>query len=276
MTLTNKAIWYIETHLRDPFTLENVARHVGVSRFHLSRAFQVSTGITVMAYVRARRMTEAAKVLAAGAPDILSVALSVGYQSHEAFTRAFRDAFQQAPSDVRRTGLPEPSRLQEPILMNEKLIDHLGEPRFENAPEIHVTGLAETYAGDASAAGIPEQWQRFVPHMGNVPGQTSGVTYGICRMDGEEMTYIAGAETDGTSDAPGELTKITLAPQRYAVFRHEGHISEIRRTWATIFEKWFPASGVTRAEAPDFERYSADFDPMAGTGYVEIWIPVEG
>ena len=276
MTLVNKALWYIETHIREPFSLDSVADHVGVSRFHLSRAFSASTGMTVMAYARARRMSEAAKVLSAGAPDILSVALSVGYSSHEAFTRAFADTFNLPPSSVRSAGHLKAAQLQEPILMDETLIKDLGEPRFENAGAIHVTGLAETYSGDASAAGIPEQWQLFVPYLGNIAGATSGVTYGICTMHGEAMTYIAGAETDGMSDAPGELTTITLAPQRYAVFRHEGHISDIRRTWATIFETWFPASGATRAEAPDFERYSADFDPIAGTGYVEIWIPIEG
>jgi AraC family transcriptional regulator len=46
-----------------------------------------------MRYVRGRRLTEAAKVLSDGAPDILTVALDAGYGSHEAFTRAFRDQF---------------------------------------------------------------------------------------------------------------------------------------------------------------------------------------
>ena len=54
------------------------------------RAFAAATGFSVMRYVRARRLSEAARALAAGAPDILSLALDADYGSHEAFTRAFR------------------------------------------------------------------------------------------------------------------------------------------------------------------------------------------
>ena len=54
-----------------------------------------------MRYARARRLTEAARVLAKGAPDILNVALEADYGSHEAFTRAFRDHFGMTPEAVR-------------------------------------------------------------------------------------------------------------------------------------------------------------------------------
>jgi AraC-like DNA-binding protein len=51
--------------------------------------------------MRGRRLSEAARVLANGGPDILSVALDFGYGSHEAFTRAFRDQFGLTPESVR-------------------------------------------------------------------------------------------------------------------------------------------------------------------------------
>ena len=57
-----------------------------------------------MRYVRGRRLTEAAKALSNGAPDILSVALDAGYGSHEAFTRAFRDEFGVTPETIRAQG----------------------------------------------------------------------------------------------------------------------------------------------------------------------------
>ena len=51
-----------------------------------------------------RRLSEAARVLANGSPDILTVALDFGYGSHEAFTRAFRDQFGMTPESVRAQG----------------------------------------------------------------------------------------------------------------------------------------------------------------------------
>ena len=275
MTPVNTAIWYIESHMRDQISLSSVAEAAGVSRFHLARAFAAATGHSVMGYTRARRMAEAAKTLKAGAPDILSVALSFGYNSHEAFTRAFRETFGVTPAEFRAHPKTNSPNLQEPIQMSGNLLDDLDNPRFEEGSELLITGLAATYKGEESAAGIPAQWQRFVPHMGHIPGQTSGVTYGVCAMEEDSMTYICGVETSASDEIPDGLTRMTLAAQRYAVFRHMGHVSNIRQTWATIFEKWLPGADVTRANAPDFEWYSADFDPIANTGQIEIWIPVD-
>src|ERR1700712_4825355 len=97
----DRAIWFIESHLTDDLTLTRIAAIAGVSRYHMVRAFGVTTGRGVMGYVRARRLTKAAHVLADGAPDILMVALDAGYGSHEAFTRAFRDRFGLTPEALR-------------------------------------------------------------------------------------------------------------------------------------------------------------------------------
>ena len=96
-----KALWFIETRLADDISLAEIACFAGVSRYHLLRAFGVATGQSVMRHVRGRRLTEAARHLAAGAPDILTVALDAGYGSHEAFTRVFRDQFGLTPEAVR-------------------------------------------------------------------------------------------------------------------------------------------------------------------------------
>jgi len=54
MNPAQKALWYIESHLAEPLTLDDVAGVAGVSRFHLVRAFATATGFSVMRYVRAR------------------------------------------------------------------------------------------------------------------------------------------------------------------------------------------------------------------------------
>jgi AraC family transcriptional regulator len=69
-----KAIWFIESHFARDITLDEVAGVCGLSRFQMSRLFSHATGMTVTAYVRGRRLTEAVRALAKGAPDILAVA----------------------------------------------------------------------------------------------------------------------------------------------------------------------------------------------------------
>src|SRR6202051_2125329 len=106
MNPAQKALWFIESHLADALTLDEIAGGGGVSRFHMVRAFAAATGLSVMRYVRARRLSEAARALAGGAPDILSLALDADYGSHEAFTRAFRDHFGVTPDADRSSTCP--------------------------------------------------------------------------------------------------------------------------------------------------------------------------
>src|SRR3979411_3453749 len=101
MNPAQKALWFIESHLADTLTLGEIAGGAGISRFHIIRGFAAATGLSVMRYVRARRLSEAARALAGGAPDILQLALDADYGSHEAFTRAFRDHFGVTPETVR-------------------------------------------------------------------------------------------------------------------------------------------------------------------------------
>ena len=70
-----RALWFIENRLGGEISLESIAKSVGVTDHHLARAFGAVTGQTLMRYVRGRRLTEAARSLAAGEPDILQVAL---------------------------------------------------------------------------------------------------------------------------------------------------------------------------------------------------------
>src|SRR3979490_436371 len=131
MNPAQKARCFIESHLADTMTLDEVAAIAGISRFHMVRAFAAATGLSVMRYVRARRLSEAARALADGAPDILSLALDADYGSHEAFTRAFRDHFGITPEAVRSSTRLDNLKLQEPILMDSTLTDNLQPPRFE-------------------------------------------------------------------------------------------------------------------------------------------------
>jgi AraC family transcriptional regulator len=276
MTPVGKALWYIESHFAGEISLDQVAAAGGVSRYYLSRAFAEATGFPVMQYVRARRLSEAAGALAAGAPDILSVALEAGYGSHEAFTRAFRDQFGQTPEAVRAERNVATLSLVEPIKMDETMLTQLEPPRFENGKTLLIAGLSERYDCDSSKA-IPSQWQRFMPYIGNIPGQIGRTAYGVCCNSDEEgnFDYICGVEVADFSELPPELSRLRIPARRYAVFTHPDHISTIRRTVNTIWNKWLPESGYEVADAPDFERYGPEFDPKTGTGGVEIWIPLE-
>ena len=272
-----RALWYIESHLAEPMTLDEIAAVSGVSRFHIVRAFSAAVGLSVMRYVRARRLTEAARSLGKGAPDILSLALEADYGSHEAFTRAFRDQFGTTPEAVRAATCVSHLQLQEPILMDSTMLDHLAPPRFETAKTFLVAGPAERIFCDNGAM-IPGLWHRFNQEVADTPARVGQdrVAYGVCCNgdDAGNFDYIAGIEVADFSDLPRRFGRIRIPEQRYAVFTHSEHVASIRRTVNTIWNQWLPTSGLEAADAPNFERYGETFDPATGEGGFEIWIPV--
>ncbi|CAG4920564.1 AraC family transcriptional regulator [Paraburkholderia gardini] len=276
MNPVGKALWFIESHYASDITLDDIATCGCVSRFHLSRAFEAATGRTVMRYVRSRRLSDAARALADGAPDILAVAVEAGYGSHEAFTRAFRDQFGVTPEAVRAHGTVCNIELVEPLKMDESFLEDLAPPRIETGKPLLVAGLSGRYHYERND-GIPAQWQRFGPSIGKIPGQVGQVAYGVCfnNDDAGNFDYLCGVEVADFSALPADLARVRIGEQRYAIFEHRDHISAIRRTWNTIWNKWLPESGHEIADAPVFERYSERFNPTTGMGGVELWIPLK-
>jgi AraC family transcriptional regulator len=276
MNAVEKALWFIESHFAGEITLEEVANTVGVSRFHITRAFGTATGHSIMRYVRGRRLTEAAKALSRGAPDILSVALDAGYGSHEAFTRAFRDEFGVTPEMIRAQGHLKKIEVVEPVKMDETLLIKLEPPRLENGKRLLIAGIGARYTCESSA-GIPSQWQGFVPHLGHIPGQISRTAYGVCcnNDDAGNFDYVCGVEVKDFLRIPADWSRVRIPEQKYAVFAQRDHISTIRSTWNTIWNEWLPNSDYEVADATDFERYGEQFDSTTGMGGFEIWIPIK-
>lgn len=274
VNVSSKSLWYIESHLSEELTLESIAGAVGVSRFHLSRAFTVSTQLSLASYIRARRLSMAAKALASGAPDILTVALDSGYGSHEAFTRAFRQQFGLAPEQLRQQGLGDIT-LQEPLRMDQNSTTPLKAPRIVDGDTILIFGLGRHYSG--TNAGMPAQWSEFLPHLGHIEHQLGNIAYGvICNCDeAANCDYITGVAVSQFPARPSEFTHLRIPPQKYAVFEHCDHISAIASTWKAIWEKGLADAGYQAADGPSFERYDEKFDGRTGLGGLEIWVPVK-
>jgi AraC family transcriptional regulator len=276
VSVTARAIWYIESHLSGDLSLEAVAGAAGVSRFHLSRAFSMTVGCALASYVRARRLSLAARALGGGAPDILAVALDAGYGSHEAFTRAFRQQFGLTPDELRERGSVAGLDLMEALNMhtNAGKTTLIAPPRVVPSDALLIFGLGEHYV--KSNAGIPSQWDRFVPYLGNIPGQIGNVTYGVIGNTDEagSIDYICGVQVREFPSHPAEFTRLRIPPQTYAVFEHRDHVSSMQSTWQAIWNDGLSSAGHEATDGPAFERYGERFDGRTGLGGFEIWIPI--
>src|SRR5215510_10514197 len=93
---------YIRTHIHEPLNREVLAQVAGFSVPHFHRVFTAHVGESAISYVRRLRMERAGRKLRMGAVDITEVALAAGYDSHAAFSKAFRQQFGLSPSEFRQ------------------------------------------------------------------------------------------------------------------------------------------------------------------------------
>ena len=271
-----KAIWFIEFHSDQPIDLDAVASSTGLSRFHLTRAFAEVTGHSVMRYLKGRRLTEAARELAKGAPDILNVALDAGYGSHEAFTRAFRDQFGVTPESVRAQAGVDGLALVEAFRRDQSMGTTIEAPRIEKGELMLIAGYAERITHE-NVASIPRLWQKLGPHIGNTRNEIPGYAYGVkMNPDDDGFEYLAGIRVSSFEGLPPDFRTERLPAHTYAVFVHRGHISTIRNTMMAIWNEYLPNSDLRVIDAPEFESYGRFFDTGSGKGDVEIFIPIEG
>ena len=277
MQITNKAIWMIERNFSRPLSLAEIAATCAVSPFHLAHAFAGATGQSVMQYVRSRRLSAAATALADGATDILELALTSGYGSHEAFSRAFKTQFGTTPEAVRKSGSTATLPLVPAMSMIEEAPIEIASARLEEPGPLGFVGQLARH-NFVGLQDIPAQWQHFMRRYGEIPDKAAGIPVGVSiGFDGDGwFDYLSAAQVSAAAQAPSGMTRIDIAPQRYAVFQHRAHIATIRSTYAGIWNHWLPANRWTALDAPILERHHADFDTRTGLGGVEIWIPFAG
>ena len=106
-----------------------------------------------------------------------------------------------------------------------------------------------------------------------------GVCYDMPKRDDvsrEEMRYDAAVTVVSQAQATKEVSVGTLSGGKYAVFLHEGPLSELENTWRSIYTEWLPSSGERLRDVPPYERYNtcpAETSPM--NLRTAIYIPLE-
>ena len=274
MSLTLKALWHTESlWIEDDAWLSDIADHCGVSQYHLNRAFSAAFGCGPMRYLRARRLSEAAKGLASGRLTATDAALFAEYASTAAFSRAFTTEFGATPSKVRLSGDTKDLSLINPKTLELPMPFDLPAPRLETIEPFHVAGIMHRYIRE-SVSGIPSLRAEFIAHFGNIDGERPGAAFGVCLDgDGTGFSHMAWVEVAKGGGAP-ELETCKMAGGRFAVFDIDEHVSDIHKVAHAIFGEWLPRSDYELGQSQDFERHEDRFDPMTGSGVIEIWVPV--
>jgi AraC family transcriptional regulator len=276
------AVDYIEERLAGKLNLNMIAEQALFSPWQFHRMFTFMVGIPVMAYVRARRLSVAARALMSTKRRMVEIALDAGYESQQAFTRAFVKAFGVTPGACRRSGeLPDMLCLVE-AWSYERRMEMDIKPDLVTIEDFWVVGMGVTTSVEENMKDfvIPKLWERFMPFMEKgVPGRTDDHTsYGVCDGDGTRFKYLAGVPV-GKDTAPSDgLEKQHVPGGRYAVFVHRGEVGEgklegLSKTFQYIYNQWLPGSEYEYdMDRVDFEKYGPAF--CAEPPEMELYIPI--
>ncbi len=289
LTPVQRALDYVENNLMEHLTLQDVAQLAGFSPYHFLRIFRSLTGDTLGSYIRRRRLTSASQRLVDTKDQIVYIAFDYGFESQEAFTRAFKKQFGLPPAKYRakkiNTVAFEKNRL------TENGLKHLSSKRLNIEPEIveknsfGVVGIeGRTNLTDNK---IPELWTRFLPRRVEIKKRINTETaYGICKTDPDfninsitretEFTALVCVEAGSCSDIPDGMRRYTVSASKYAVFTHKGGLSELHHTYDFIYGTWAQNTDQVLSGINDFERYDERFNPIAQeNSEIDIFIPVK-
>ncbi|MCE5287287.1 MAG: AraC family transcriptional regulator [Pelosinus sp.] len=276
----NEAVDYLEANITEKLDIEKVAKLALSSPYHFQRMYHMITGITVAEYVRRRRLTLAAQDIISG-EKVINVAFKYGYETPEAFTKAFGKMHGMSPTAARELGasLKAYPKLSFHIsIKGEKDMNY----RIVDKESFIVVGKQRriSMADGKNFAQVPAFWQDCM---------NDGSYEWICEKAGElgvfgvskdfdkykdEFNYMIAVENI-TEDLPEGYISVQIPAAMWAVFESIGALPQAAQELTRrIFTEWLPSTGYQHACAPELEIYPQG-DMYSKDYRCEIWLPIK-
>jgi AraC family transcriptional regulator len=253
-----KVVGYICAHLQDELSVDHLSGVAGFSKFHFHRQFSEYTGFTVAQFVRITRLKRAAYQLAFDdRRPIIEIALDAGFSAPESFSRAFKEAQGQTPTEFRRAPrwaawardqtLPTPTRSNS---MNPDLI------QFE---ETRVAVLEHRGPAEHLLVSVGRfiAWRKSCQDSPNATSRTLGIAYDDPRTTNpEDFRFDICGELKGPlHENDAGIVEKCIPGGRCAVARHIGSTDAIGQTVHALYATWLPQSGEQLRDFPCFFHY---------------------
>lgn len=260
----------IEANLDGDLSAEQLAQVAAFSPFHFHRVFRGMVGESVKQHVKRLRMERAAFQLNYAQEAVTNVALEAGYDSHEAFTRAFHKHFGCAPRDYAGSENAKRSRDFEPG-QSERTVELRTRPpmRVAYVRSIGpVASIAEAYGalfGFVAAQGI------------DVVGGGLGISYDDPVItDPARLRFDAAVPVSDEVQGDGPVLTRTVPGGSFAVTRFQGPYTDMHAAYVDVVGRWFPRSNHEPADAGCLEFYLNDPRTTAPADLLtEIWVPMK-
>ncbi|CAI6085477.1 AraC family transcriptional regulator [Cohnella sp. JJ-181] len=273
----NNAIDYIESNLTESISYEKIAQIACCSTYHFQRMFPFITGFPLSEYIRRRRLTLAAFDLQTTDIKVIDVAMKYGYDSPEAFARAFKALHGIVPVSARENGVSLKAfpRLSFHISIRGDVEMNY---RIEQRESFEMFGVYGLINDDQQTAfmEVPEFRKKCdddgsVKQLNELLGRFGDTVLHAALYDHtkESFKYMICYNLPKGLELPEKFTKLSVPALTWAIFPDP--LYDLQKLWVRIYSEWFPTSEYEQAEGPSFEMYYG----MAGSATAEIWIPIK-
>lgn len=276
----SKAIEYMEDHITEDLTVNDIAKAASISPFYFQSGFSMLCGYTIAEYMRQRRLTLAGSELVSTDNKIIDVAMKYGYESPDSFTKAFTRFHGATPTAVRRNGAMV--RAFSPLkisfsLKGGSIMDY----KIVEKEAFTVMGAARTFNYDTCKQEIPRFWQR---HYETGKGEFVCGMYGINideSMGSDEFEYLIADDFSQGKEVPEGFVTRTIPKHTWAVFPCKGSMPKaLQEVSQKIYSEWLPnckdyniAAGYCIELYTDVRNYPKGNEDE--NYYSEMWIPVK-
>lgn len=276
----NTTIEYIENHLLDELHMPVIAKVAGTSENDIQKTFYALTGMSIVEYVRRRRLSLAGYELQKGEQTVLDIALKYGYTSPDSFTRAFKQMHGITPSAVKKGGCLLKSYGKITFVLTIRGVNAMNY-KILKKNKMRIVGFKKWFSTENNNQmnEIPKMWDSLTEEMKNriiALSDNDGVV-GLCAdMYDGGFDYWIGCMS--SKECPEDLDEITISASSWAVFEVIGSMRPIpnpmQEIWKRIYSEWLPNSVYEHAMLPEIEYYSKG-DMLSDDYKSEIWIPVK-
>jgi AraC family transcriptional regulator len=282
-----RSLVYIQNHLDETVSLEDLAAVAHFSPYHFHRIFRGMVGESVMEHVRRLRLERAAHRLKFGEQPVTRVAFDAGYETHEAFTRAFGAMFGQSPSQFREEhrALPFSDSPSGVHFQPDGRLEDYRDVRESSPPlEVRTVSFPPTPVAFVRHVGpyadVGQTWRKLFAWAGSSGLLGRGVkALGIVHDDPEvtppdKVRYDACLIVNGSFRPEGEVGVQEIGGD-FAVATHRGPYDALGATYARLCGQWLPGSGRELAPTPCFEVYrNSPLDTPPENLLTEIHLPL--
>lgn len=274
----NQSLNYLEDHLDQEISYQEIAKIACCSSYHYQRMFSYIADVSLGEYIRRRKMSLAAVDLQNGG-KVIDVAIKYGYDSPTSFNRAFKKIQGMTPqqakdSDTKLLSYPKLNfsiQIKGVAAMTYKIVEK---------EQLRFIGKKVTLGPDIETAmqEIPKFWQKLstegdLEKLFPLIQPEFPAVYGISiseSVDQKQWDYMIGVQSDQKLSGFDEYY---LPAAKWAIFDGTGEMpTGIQELNKQIYTEWLPTSGFEYANLPILEAYLNN-DPVHSE--FQVWLPVK-